>query len=136
MSSAGLIALASTAPHVATVRRLDASLAQRGLTVMLRWDHAAAAVAAGLSMPPSLLVLFGDPRVGTALMQARPSVAIDLPLKLLVWDDASGGTWVGYNDPAWLRTRHGLAAPADGADRMADQLHRIASEIAGGERGQ
>lgn len=131
--AAGLIAIASGGSYAATVERLDAAFAERKITPMLRWDHAAAAAKVGLLLPPSLLVVFGDPRVGTALMQEQPTTAIDLPLKLLVWEGADGTVWVGYNDPAWVRARHGMGSVPDATGGMAGLLRALATTAAGAD---
>ena len=88
--------------------RLVAEVQAKGLTVFARVDHAAGAKDSGLSLRPTELVLFGNAKGGTPLMQANQGIGIDLPLKALVWQDASGSTWLSYNDPAWLAQRHGL----------------------------
>jgi uncharacterized protein (DUF302 family) len=88
--------------------RLVAEVQARGLTVFARIDHAAGARDAGLTLRPTELVIFGNAKGGTPLMHANQAIGIDLPLKALVWQDASGNTWLSYNDPAWLAQRHGL----------------------------
>jgi uncharacterized protein (DUF302 family) len=104
----GLTTLASRHDFETTLDRLTGALAARGANVFAVIDHAAGAEGAGLAMPPTTVVIFGDPRAGTPLMQARGSVGIDLPLKILVWVDTAGATQVSYNDPAWIARRHGL----------------------------
>ena len=94
----------------AAFTRLETAVAQRGLTVFARLDFAADAAAVGLTLPPSRLLLFGSPRAGTPLMAAAPTVALDLPLKVLIWEVADETVWVGYNTPAYLGERHGLPA--------------------------
>jgi uncharacterized protein (DUF302 family) len=86
-----------------TADRLSAALKNRGLEIMARIDHAAAAEKAGLSLRPTELFVFGNPKAGTLLMQKEQTLGIDLPLKVLVWEDESGKTWVSYNEPAWRR---------------------------------
>jgi len=95
----------------AAVARLEAALTARELRVFARIDFAADAAAAGLAMPPAQLLVFGQPRAGTPLMVAAPTVALDLPLKILVYEDSGGAVWVGYNTPEYLAERHSL--PAD-----------------------
>ncbi len=87
--------------------RIERAIAGAGMKIFARIDQAAEARAAGLTMRPAVVILFGNPKAGTPLMVARPTVAIDLPLKALVWQDAGGGTWLTYNTPALLE-RHGL----------------------------
>ncbi|MBM3620195.1 MAG: DUF302 domain-containing protein [Alphaproteobacteria bacterium] len=91
-----------------TVSKIEATAKARGLTIFARVDHSGEAKAAGLDMPPTQLLVLGNPKAGTPLMLAKPSLAIDLPLKILVWQDAAGKVWAGYNDPAFLKERHGL----------------------------
>ncbi len=97
------------------------------MTVFARIDHAAGAAGAGLSLRPTDLLIFGNAKAGTPLMEAVQSIGIDLPLKALVWEDASGVTWLSYNDPAWLAQRHGLVGEIETAiGRMSAALHAVA----------
>ena len=89
-----------------TVTRLLAVLAARELTVFAMIDHSGEAAKAGLKMRPTKLLIFGNPKAGTPVMLAAPSSAIDLPLKILIWEDAQGKVWVAYNSPAYLQERH------------------------------
>jgi uncharacterized protein (DUF302 family) len=91
-----------------TVERLQNILRERGLTLFALFDHSDAAAKVGMHMPPTKLVIFGSPKSGTPLMLAAPSVAIDLPLKILVWQDNEGKTWISYNTPDYLQQRHGF----------------------------
>jgi uncharacterized protein (DUF302 family) len=91
-----------------TVARIEAMLQSKGITLFATVDHGGGAEKAGLKMPPTKLLIFGNPRAGTPLMLAAPHSAIDLPLKLLVWEDAQGKVWVSYNSPSYLQERHGL----------------------------
>ena len=109
----GLVEIRSPVGQLETVARALASLEQRGVRLVARIDHAAAARAAGLALPPTELLIFGNPRAGTPLMCAQRSVAIDLPLKLLVQEDIDGRVLLSYNDPAWIARRHRLS-PDDG----------------------
>lgn len=86
--------------------RLEAEVKARGLTVFAHIDHAAGAIAAGLALRPTDLLIFGNAKGGTPLMQAEQTIGIDLPLKALVWQDAAGATFLSYNDPHWLAQRH------------------------------
>lgn len=96
-----------------TMDRLEAEVKSKGLTVFARVDHAAGAAAVGLPLRPTELLIFGNAKGGTPLMQADQTVGIDLPLKALVWQDASGQTRLSYNDPAWLVKRYGLDHKVD-----------------------
>ena len=91
-----------------TVEKLKAILQAKAVTLFALVDHSGEAEKAGMKMPPTKLLIFGNPKAGTPLMQAAPSIAIDLPLKILVWEDAPGKVWVSYNSPEYLQRRHGL----------------------------
>jgi uncharacterized protein (DUF302 family) len=91
-----------------TVERLKGILQSKGVTLFALIDHSGEAENAGMKMPPTKLLVFGNPKAGTPLMLAAPSSAIDLPLKILVWEDARGKVWVTYNSPAYLLERHSL----------------------------
>jgi uncharacterized protein (DUF302 family) len=112
MSENGLVTLPSVHNAATTLQRLLAALAAKGISVFAQIDHAAGAAGVGMNLRPTTVVIFGNPVAGTPLMQAAQTAGIDLPLKILVWQDAQGGTQVSYNDPAWIATRHGLAAGA------------------------
>jgi uncharacterized protein (DUF302 family) len=128
MAAEGLITLPSAFAARTTADRLAAEVEKRGLTVFARIDHAAGAAAAGLALPPTELLIFGNARGGTPLMQADQAIGIDLPLKALVYEDSAGKTWLAYNDPHWLARRHGLgAAVAGSADAMAAALAALAA---------
>ena len=92
------------------VRTLQGILEAKGVKLFALVDHSGEAEKAGLHMPNTKLLIFGNPKAGTPLMLAAPSIAIDLPLKILVWEDAGGKSWVSYNSPVYLQTRHGLPA--------------------------
>jgi uncharacterized protein (DUF302 family) len=108
MAADGLITVRSSYGPKDTMNRLEAEVKAKGMTVFARVDHAAGATAAGLSLRPTELLIFGNARGGTPLMQSAQTIGIDLPLKALVWQDAAGDTWLSYNDPSWLARRHGL----------------------------
>jgi len=130
MPQNGLITLSSRYTARDTMDRLLAALAKRDMTGFARIDHAAGAASAGLSLRPTDVVIFGNPKGGTALMQDRQTAGIDLPLKALVWQDADGKVWLSYNDPAWIAQRHGLgAASASAVEAMAKALAAIAGEV-------
>jgi uncharacterized protein (DUF302 family) len=112
MSAEGLITIPSSHGPEQTMARLESEVKAKGLTVFAHVDHAAGAAAVGLSLLPTDLLIFGNARGGTPLMQSVQTMGIDLPLKVLVWRDAEGKTWLSYNDPGWLAKRHGLGAEA------------------------
>jgi uncharacterized protein (DUF302 family) len=91
-----------------TVEKLKNILQSKGVTLFALVDHSGEAEKAGMKMLPTKLLIFGSPKAGTPLMLAAPSIAIDLPLKILVWEDGQGKVWVSYNSPDYLRERHGL----------------------------
>ena len=118
-----------------TMNRLEAEVKVRGLTVFAHIDHAAGAVAVGLPLRPTDLLIFGNAKGGTPLMQSAQTIGIDLPLKVLVWQDAEGATWLGYNDPNWISARHGASAASAAIEAMAGALAAVvlaASEDGGG----
>lgn len=91
-----------------TVERLKNILQSKGITLFALVDHSGEAGKVGMKMRPTKLLIFGSPKAGTPLMLAAPSIAIDLPLKILVWEDDQGKVWLSYNSPEYLRDRHGL----------------------------
>jgi len=105
---AGMKWLRATGSVDASFARLEAAVAQRGLTVFARFDFAADAAAVGLTLRPTRLLQFGNPRAGSLLIGAAPSVALDLPLKVLVWEADDSTVWVGYTTPEYLAERHGV----------------------------
>ena len=91
-----------------TVEKLKGILQAKGVSLFALVDHSGEAEKAGLKMRPTKLLIFGSPKAGTPLMLAAPSVAIDLPLKILIWEDGQGAVWLSYNSPAYLQERHGF----------------------------
>jgi uncharacterized protein (DUF302 family) len=106
----GLVRLASRHSVLDTVARLDSLLSARGIAVFARIDFSGDAHRAGLSLRPEQLLVFGNPRGGTPLMVAEPTAGIDLPFKVLVWEDTEGRSWLAYNLPDYIIARHGLDA--------------------------
>jgi len=127
MTENGLITIRSHHAPGETMSRFEAEIKAKGLTTFARIDHAAGAAAVGLPLRPTELLVFGNAKGGTPLMQVVQTIGIDLPLKVLVWQDASGDTWLSYNDPSWLAKRHGLAHEAEAAVRaLAAALDALA----------
>jgi len=93
-----------------TVEKLKGILQSKGVALFAMVDHSGEAARVGMKMPPTKLLIFGSPKAGTPLMLASPSVAIDLPLKILIWEDAQGKAWLSYNSPAYLQQRHSIPA--------------------------
>jgi uncharacterized protein (DUF302 family) len=127
MAADGLTTLRSGFGPRETMDRLEAEVKAKGMTVFARIDHAAGAAGVGLSMRPIEVVIFGNAKAGTPLMQSAATMAIDLPLKALIWQDAAGTTWLAYNDPSWLAKRHGLGHDFDApVSAMAAALAAVA----------
>jgi uncharacterized protein (DUF302 family) len=112
MATDGMTTIQSGSGPKDTMNLLEAEVKAKGLTIFARIDHAAGAAEAGLSLRPTELLVFGNAKGGTPLMQSIQTIGIDLPLKALVWQDAAGTTWLSYNDPGWLAQRHGLGDEA------------------------
>jgi len=108
MTPEGLIVCASRFVPKETMDRLAASVASLGIPILARIDHAAAAAAVRMQLRPTEVLIFGNPRSGTPLMQRAQTIGIDLPLKVLVWEDETSQTWLAYHNPAWLARRHGI----------------------------
>ena len=104
----GIVIIPSHQSVDRTVRNLEEILQTKGVKLFALVDHSGEAEKAGLQMRPTKLLIFGNPKAGTPLMIASPTIAIDLPLKILVWEDAQGKVWVTYNSPAYLQERHNL----------------------------
>jgi uncharacterized protein (DUF302 family) len=104
----GIVDLPSSHSVDHTVEKLKSILQAKGITLFALIDHSGEAEKVGLKMLPTKLLIFGSPKGGTPLMLAAPSIAIDLPLKILIWEDGQGKVWVSYNSPAYLITRHSV----------------------------
>lgn len=132
MSNAGLITVPSHYGVKALMDRLEGELRARGITIFARVDHAQGAAAAGMKLRPTELLIFGNPKAGTPLMQANQTIGIDLPLKFLAWEDAEQKVWLAYNDVSYLADRHGLGGelgPTIGA--LSSVSAQIANAAAG-----
>jgi uncharacterized protein (DUF302 family) len=129
MAADGLITVASSFGAKETMDRLEAEVKAKGLTVFARIDHAAGAIEVGLPLRPTEVLIFGNAKGGTPLMQANQAIGIDLPLKALVFEDAAGKVWLSYNDPRWLAQRHGLGgAVGPAVNAMAAALDAVAAK--------
>jgi uncharacterized protein (DUF302 family) len=124
----GLTALKSPHTPAETMSRLEAEVKKRNLAVVARIDHAAAAQRIGQTLRPTELLIFGNPQAGTPLMLCAQLAGIDLPMKALVWADAAGQTWLGYNDPKWLMHRHG-SRDCPPAEQVGKALAAIAAAV-------
>lgn len=114
----GMVTVKSSHSAEATADKLESVLKDKGMTVMNRINHTEGADKAGLELRPTEVVIFGNPKVGTPLMQCAQSVAIDLPQKALIWEDSEGHVWLGYNDPAYLEKRHNI----EGCDEAIEKI--------------
>jgi len=126
MQVPGLTTIKSHCGARETMNRLEEAVKTRGMTVFARIDHAAGASAVGMPLNPTEVLIFGNARGGTPLMQSAPTIGIDLPLKALVWQDASGETWLSFNDPAWLAQRHGLSGAETAVGNLTTALNALA----------
>jgi uncharacterized protein (DUF302 family) len=108
----GLFTLPSAYSVDDTISRFEAALQAAGVALFTKIDHGAGAAQAGMTLRPTFLLIFGNPRSGTPLMQENQRIGIDLPLKALIWQDADEKVWLTFNDPAWLAARHRLGDPA------------------------
>jgi uncharacterized protein (DUF302 family) len=132
MAAEGLTTIKSNFGPKDTMSRLESEVKARGMTVFAHIPHAVGAAAAGVPLLPNDLLIFGNPKVGTPLMQSEPTIGIDLPLKVLVWQDAQGSTWLSRNDPDWLARRHGLSPDVEAMVKtMANALEATTAAAAG-----
>lgn len=133
MNVPGLITIASRYSPTDTLTRLLKAIGAKGLTVFARVDHAAGAAGVGMSLRPTELVIFGNAKGGTPLMQQEQTIGIDLPLKALVWEGTDGQTWLSYNDPAWIVERHNVSADlVPNLKMLNDLLSALAREATAG----
>ena len=122
----GIISVKSSHEVKATADRLENTLKQKGMTVFIRINHAEGAQKVGQKLRPTELVVFGNPKVGTPLMQCSQSTAIDLPQKALIWQDDQSQVWLSYNDPKYLVERHGIT----GCDEVVKKIEKALSNFA------
>lgn len=122
----GMINVKSSHDVKATADRLEDTLKHKGMTVFIRINHAAGAQKVGQKLRPTELIVFGNPKVGTPLMQCRQSTAIDLPQKALIWEDQEGTVWFSYNDPSYLVERHGITGCAEVVKKIEKALSNFA----------
>ena len=127
LADRGIVALQSSYSVEETANRLAAQIEQRGLTLFAQIDHATGARSVDLDLRPTQLIIFGNPRVGTPLMQCNQSVAIDLPQKALIWEDETGQVWLGYNQPNYLMDRHALTGCETVIERIEEALSGLTS---------
>ena len=126
----GLTSIRSRFGPKETMDRLQAEIRAQRMTVFARIDHAAGAAEVGLKLPPTELIIFGNARGGTPLMQSAQTVGIDLPLKALVWEDTVAKTWISYNEPNWIAQRHNVTNAQPVVSKMAAALSAISRKAA------
>jgi uncharacterized protein (DUF302 family) len=132
MPEDGLVSVESKYSVKDALDRLEADLKAKGITVFARIDHAAGAASVGMPLRPTELLIFGNPKGGTPLMQSNQTIGIDLPLKMLGWQDADGKVWLAYNDVSWLARRHHLGPSTDAnANALATLQGNLAKAAAG-----
>lgn len=128
----GLIVKRSPYSVKQTLDRLESALKKKGITIALRWDHAARARAAGIELRPTELLVFGNPKLGSHFFTSKQTAGIDLPMKALAWQDEKGRVWLGYNDPGYLAERHDIEDRAAVVAKMRGALDRL-TDIAVGK---
>ena len=126
MNNSGLTAVKSNHSVKITTDKLEAMLNEKGMSVFNRIDHSAGAKQAGVDLRPTELLLFGNPKVGAPLMASNQTVGIDLPQKMLVWEDEQGGVWLTYNNPEYLKNRHCIV----GNDPLFDKINTVLGNFA------
>jgi uncharacterized protein (DUF302 family) len=114
----GLITVKSPYPVDETLDRFEEAVTKKGMTIFTRIDHAQGAAKVGKELRPTVVLIFGNPNIGTLLMQSRQTAAIDLPLKLLAWEDDAGQVWIAYNDPGYLVKRHAITDRTPVVEKM------------------
>jgi uncharacterized protein (DUF302 family) len=121
----GLITAKSPYTVDETLDRFEAAVTNKGMTIFTRIDHAAGAAKVGKELPPTVVLIFGNPNIGTLLMQSKQTAAIDLPLKLLAWEDDGGQVWIAYNDPGYLVKRHAITD----RDPVVEKMRKAMSDF-------
>ena len=124
----GVVNLRSEHSFAITLQRLESLLRDKGIQTFCRVDHSGEAAKAGLTIRPTMLLIFGSPKAGTPLMIESPTLALDLPLKALIWEDAEGVVWVTYNSSAYLRSRHNLKSDAAALAAVEQLLAVVAND--------
>jgi len=127
IAEVGMIRVKSSHDVATTAERLEGTLKEKGVTVFARIDHAAGARKIGQALKPTILVIFGNPAMGTPLIQRSRTIGIDLPLKALIWEDRAGDVWLSYNDPGYLARRHGITEMNDVIQKMALAMNNFAN---------
>jgi len=123
----GIISIKSSHDVKVTADRLENNLIAKGMTVFIRINHAEGAQKVGMKLRPTEVIIFGNPKVGTPLMQCGQSTAIDLPQKALIWEDEAGQVWLSYNDPKYLAERHGIKGCGEVIKKIQTALSNFAN---------
>jgi len=126
LAESGLVSVRSNHSVRETGNRLESILEEKGMRIVARINHAAGAASVDMKLRPTELLIFGNPKVGTPLMQCEQTVAIDLPQKMLIWEDESGTVWLTYNDPAYLAERHNIQGCEENIQKVAGALANFA----------
>ncbi len=126
----GLVQVASNFNVEQTTNRMEKILTAKGMTIFNRINHAAAAEKVGIKLRPTELLIFGNPKAGSPLMQCQQKVAIDLPQKALIWEDEENKVWITYNDPAYLADRHNITGCEKAIDNIKNALAGISAKAA------
>ncbi len=127
----GLITKPSKYSVKKTLDKLEAVLKKKGITVALRWNHAAKAKAVGIKVRPTELLIFGNPKLGSHMFTSAQSSGIDLPMKALAWKDEKGKVWLSYNDPSWFAARHGIKDRDEVVKKMSGALDKLTNVATG-----
>ena len=130
LAESGLVSVHSNHSVTETGNRLESILKEKGMKIVARINHAAGAASVDLKLRPTELLIFGNPKVGTPLMQCEQTVAIDLPQKMLIWEDESGEVWLTYNDPGYLADRHGIQGCEENIQKVKGALANFARAAA------
>ena len=123
----GLIVKKSQFSVSETITRLENALTKKGITIALRWNHAAKAEAVGIPLRPTELLIFGNPKLGSNMFTSQQTAGIDLPMKALAWEDENGDVWLGYNDPNYIAHRHGITDRAEVVKKMSGALNKMSN---------
>ncbi|MDX1636611.1 MAG: DUF302 domain-containing protein [Balneolaceae bacterium] len=127
----GLVTVESHYPVEQTADRLQQAMAEKGLTIFERVNHHFGAESVNMELRPTVVLIFGNPKLGTPLMQCAPTVAVDLPQKMVVWEDDNGDVMIGYNDPDYLKQRHYITGCDAELNNIGAALKTIATAAAG-----
>ena len=133
LGSHGMVTVNSDHSVPVTADRLESTLKDKGMTIFSRIDHAAGAAEVGETLRPTILIIFGNPRVGTALMKCGQTAGIDLPLKILIWEDEAGVVRLSYNDPRYIADRHGITGCGQILEKISGALRGFAEKAIGNE---